>query len=60
MISKEYRSQENGKMMKKSEGQSFTEKGKNMRVKYLKICLMAREFILLQLEVSTRETFKMA
>jgi hypothetical protein len=43
MISRDYRSQENGTMMKRSEGQSFTEPGTNTRVSYLKICLMARE-----------------
>jgi hypothetical protein len=47
-------------MMKRSEGQSFSEAGTNTRVSYLKVIFMARECIHLKAELSTKETFKMA
>jgi hypothetical protein len=46
-------------MMKRSKGPSFTETGTNTRARYLRMCFMARECIHLQVELSTRETFKM-
>jgi hypothetical protein len=47
-------------MIKRSVGPSFTETGTNTRARYLMICFMARECIHLKMELSTRETFKMA
>ena len=61
MISIEYRSQENGKRMSRSEGSSFGETLTkiNTRVSYKMIGLMARESQHLLADQSTRETIKM-
>jgi hypothetical protein len=47
-------------MMKRSEGQSFSEEGTNTRVSYLKVSFMARDCIHGTTENTTKETFKMA
>ena len=60
MNAKDYRSQENGKRMSRSEDSSFPETETNTRVSYLMIGLMARESTQKYTDKSTRETYKMA
>jgi hypothetical protein len=59
MIPRDFRSQENGKRMSRSEGSSFTEAERSTRVSYLMMSVMARESNHIQKQMSTRETFKM-
>ena len=57
--SKEFRSQENGRRMTRSEESSFIGTETNTRASYIKIFVMARELQHIKTDKSTKETINM-